>query len=209
MLTPKIEDKDVQRLLKKVDGTHNPVYLPVNPDAGAQIKDCFIAVQEKVKKEGGRMIMGWQIWKGKHLIEAECHAVWEDKNEELHDITPKEFPVNEILFVEDEKLVYEEKQIDNVRLNITSNDLVDDLILVCEAIYRFDNKGERATLYDLSSVLTEEQYRHKEYLVMLKEFINAILSKNGSRKSRCSCQSRFMFRDCHGKDVRRRIQKDI
>jgi len=208
-MTPEIDDKEVQKLLKKLNASHEPDYLKVTPEPNAEAKDCFIVVQEKVKKDGGRMIMGWQIWKGKHLIEAECHAVWEDKNEELHDLTPKEFNVDKIIFVEDEKLVYEDKQIDNLRLNTTNNELVDDLIEVCQAIYRFDNKGVRATLYDLSSVLSAEQFKHKEYLMMLKEFINVILARNGNRKSLCPCQSGDKFRECHGKELRKRIQKDI
>ncbi len=155
------------------------------------------------------MILGWQIWKGKHLVEAECHAVWEDNDEILHDLTPKEFDVDKIIFVEDENLVYADKQIDNVRLNITKNELVDDLIQVCEAIYRFDNKGERATLYDLSGVLNDKQFKHKENLLLLKEFINIILTRNGNRKSLCPCQSGYKFKDCHGNDLKKRIQKDI
>jgi hypothetical protein len=208
-MTPKIEDKEVQRLLNKLNATHEPDYLEVTPEPRADVNDCFIIVQDKVKKDGGRMIMGWQIWKGKHLIEAECHSVWEDNDGNLHDLTPKEFAVDKIIFVEDENLVYEEKQIDNVRLNITNNELVDDLILVAQAIYRFDNKEERASLYDLSGVLNDEQFRHKEYLMALKKFINVILAQKGSRKSLCPCQSGSKFRDCHGKDLRKRIQKDI
>ena len=155
------------------------------------------------------MIIGWQIWKGKYLIEAECHAVWEDNDEELHDLTPKEFAVTKILFVEDDKLIYEDKQIDNVRLNIKNNPLVDDLILVCEALFRFDNRGNRATLYDLSNVLTDEQIQHKEYLVEMKELINSILRSNGNRKSLCPCQNGVKFVDCHGKDLLKKIKKDI
>lgn len=209
-MTPKIEDKAVERLLRRLNASHNPIYLSVTPDPTASVKDCFNIVQEKVKINGGRMIMGWQIWKGKHLIEAECHAVWEDQHEELHDITPKEYKnIQEILFVEDEKLIYEDKQIDNVRLNMTNNGLVDDLIAVCEAIFRFDNKGERAVLYDLSTVLTQEQKEHKEYLLILKEIINTILVKNGNRRILCPCNSGIKFGDCHGKDLRKRIQKNI
>lgn len=134
-MTSQIEDKDVQRLLNRLNATHEPDYLDVTPEPGVNVRDCFVAVQEKVKQDGGRMIMGWQIWKGKHLIEAECHAVWEDEDQMLHDITPKDIPVSRILFVEDENLIYEEKQIDNVRVNLTNNDLVDDLILVCACAY--------------------------------------------------------------------------
>jgi hypothetical protein len=207
--TPNLEDPQLKRLLNKVNATHEPTYLPVTLEPGVQPKDCFIAVQNKVAKDGGRMILGWQIWKSKNLIEAECHAVWEDDNEALHDITPKEFPVDKIIFVEDEKLVYKDKQIDNIRLNITSNELVDDLIIISEAIYRFDNKGERATAYDLSGLLSGEQFRHKEYLLEVREFINIILSTGGRQKALCPCQSGTKFRDCHGKDLRKKAQKDI
>lgn len=208
-MVPKIEDIEFKRLLIKIDASHDPIYLKVHPESGAQIGECFPAVQDKVHKDGGRMIMGWQVWKGNFLIEAECHAVWEDKEGELHDITPKSFPVDEILFVEDEKLVYAGKQIDNIRLNITKNSLVDDLILICEAIYRFDNKGERATLHDLSSILTEEQMSHKEYLLRLRGSIDYILGNNGSRNSRCTCRSMLKFKDCHGKDLEKIVRKNI
>ncbi|RYY50590.1 MAG: zinc chelation protein SecC [Chitinophagaceae bacterium] len=208
-MTPRIEDKTVQHLLRKLNATHTPLYLKVEPEPNAQIKDCFIAVREKVEKQGGRMILGWQVWKTEHLVEAECHAVWEDEEENLHDITPKEINVSEILFVEDENIVYEDKQIDNVRMNITDNDLVDDLILVNEAIFKFDNKGERALLYDLSRVLTEEQIRYKAGLMKLKEIISVILVSGGRRKSQCPCQSGKRYRDCHGHDLKKRLEKDV
>ena len=106
--------------------------------------------------------MGWQIWKTKNLIEAEAHAVWKYLNEELHILTPKESGVSKILFVEDENLIYLDTQIDNIRWKLTNNPLEVDLIEVSNAIYRFNNLGERAELYDLSSVLNEKQLKHIE-----------------------------------------------
>ncbi len=50
-MTPKIEDKEVQRLLKKLNATHEPDYLDVTPEPTSEAKDCFIVVQDKVKKE--------------------------------------------------------------------------------------------------------------------------------------------------------------
>ncbi len=209
IIVPQIHDKDVRKIIKKLNASHNPAYLDVTPEPDAQVKDCFIVVQEKIKQFGGRMILGWQIWKNKYLIEAECHAVWEDNDELLNDITPKEFYIDKILFIEDENLIYQDKQIDNIRLNITNNKLVDDLISICEALFRFDNKGERASLFDLSKILTEGEIQHKEYLLKLKDYVNFILSKNGNNNSLCPCQNINKFKDCHGKDFKKRIQKDI
>ena len=208
-MTPSKIDKDVERLIKKLNATHTPIYLDIEPEKGAEIKDCFPVVQLKVKEKGGRMVMGWQIWKSKHLIEAECHAVWEDEEGELRDITPKDLNINNILFVEDENMVYDEKQIDNIRLNITNNPLVDDLINVCKAIYNFDNKGERALHYDLTFLLTNVQKEHRHYLFEIKDMINFILSHNGNRKSLCPCNGQLHFKNCHGKDLDKKVIKDI
>ncbi len=65
------KDPNVIRLLKKV-GTHEPIYLIVEPEPGAQVNDCFPAVQRKVRELGGKMVMGWQVWKSPNLVEAEC-----------------------------------------------------------------------------------------------------------------------------------------
>lgn len=208
-MTPPTINKHIEKLIKKLGATHEPDYIDVEPEPGAEVGDCFPAVQKKIASDGGKMIMGWQIWQSKNIVEAECHAVWEDPEGEIHDITPKSIGINRILFVEDADMVYKERQVDNIRMNITNNKLVDDLIGVSQAIHRFDNKGERADLYDLSDVLTEKEIKHREYLLELKERINAILSQNGNRDSLCPCGSSSKFRDCHGKDLAKRIAKEV
>ena len=82
-------------------------------------------------------------------------------------------------------------------------------LTVCKAIHRFDNKGERALLYELTDVLDERQKQHRHYLLELKEIINFILHNNGNRKSLCPCGSNIKFRVCHGKDMNSRILRDI
>ena len=169
-------------------------------------------VREKVKNAGGRMILGWQIWETKYLVEAEFHAVWENPNEELIDLTPKEITnINKILFVEDENLVYEEKQVDNVRLNISSNELVDDLISVSQAIFRFNNRGPRAELYgaDLIASLNETEINHIKYLQVLQEMISSLLFLKGRRTSSCPCNSGKKFKECHGKNLLPRVSKIV
>lgn len=205
----KILDTDVLRLIEKLNASHEPILLNVEIEDDSQVMDCINNVKRKIERDLGRMILGWQIWKTSHLVEAEFHAVWEDENLNLHDITPKGIPIEKILFVEDEKLTYNGTQKDSVRLNITSNELVDDLIKVCEAIYRFDNRGERAFLYNLSGVLNENQLQHKVNLINLREIIKSMLNINGNRNSICSCQSQRPFIECHGKNLELIVLQDI
>lgn len=208
-MTPIKIDKDITRLLNKLNATHEPLFLDVTPEPNARIGDCFIIVREKVKKHGGRMILGWQIWKTPNLIEAEFHAVWENPDEELIDLTPKEDNVKRILFVEDENSIYEDRQIDNIRLNISSNTLVDDLITVLSATFRFYNMGERADLYDLSEVLNEKQMNHIKYLKEMQQFINILLQNIGKVTSHCPCRSGLKFKDCHRKNFESKMAKII
>lgn len=207
---PDEKDPAVIRLLKNV-GTHTPLYLDVEPDAGAKMNDCFPAVQKKVEQSGGRMVLGWQIWKNPNMIEAELHAVWEDPDEELHDITPKDPGINRIMFVEDENLVYDGKQKDNIRLNITTNPLVDDFIKINEAVFRFQNKGKRADLYDMDFInaLSPEELQHFERLQELQGMAGMLTMMEGKRGSACPCMSGKKFNECHGKDLQKILSIDI
>lgn len=206
--TPDENNKDIIRLLKKVNGTHTPLYLDIESEPGAMKSDCFPIVQRKVEAAGGKMVLGWQLWETNNIVEAEFHAVWEDPDGELHDITPKDGGVTQILFVEDENLVYDGRQKDNIRRNTTTNPLVDDFIKVSEAEFRFLNKGERADLYELRD-LTESQYAHLSTLKELKGMIGAMILHNAKRKSRCPCPSGLAFKDCHGKNLANLLAKDL
>lgn len=211
-MTPRNIDQNIKRLIHKLNATHEPIFVKVIPEKGSQVKDCFMIVREKVKNAGGRMILGWQIWETKYLVEAEFHAVWENPNEELIDLTPKEITnINKILFVEDENLVYEEKQVDNVRLNISSNELVDDLINVSKAIFRFNNRGLRAEMYgaDLIASLNDREINHIKYLQVLQEMISALLFSKGRRTSPCPCNSGKKFKECHGNNLLARVSKIV
>lgn len=208
-MTPDKVDKDVQKLFRILNASHDYVYLDVEPEIDAEPNDCFPVVQKKVAKGGGRMILGWQIWKTKYLVEAECHAVWEDPDEVLRDITPKTNGCKQIMFVEDESLKYEGKQIRNFRINVSNNRLVDDWVYVLDAIHDFNNRGDRAFLYDLKDILNTEQMEHLVYLKNLEGIISTLLFKKGRRDSQCPCNSGLIFTKCHGVGMENRINKII
>jgi len=209
--TPEKIDEDIQNLLNKLKVTQIPIYLSIESDPNSTLQDCFPIVQKKVIDSGGKMVMGWQIWKADYLVEAECHAVWEDSEGILHDVTPKPPSFSKILFVKDESLIYQEKQIDNVRLNITNNKLVDELVLVSEAIFSFDNKGERAMLYgtDFLKSLTKAQMEYREELMLIHDLINILLINKGNRNSTCPCDSGNKYKHCHGKDLSKKVLENV
>jgi hypothetical protein len=204
-IVPKPNDSHLSRLLDKIEADFEPAYLEVEAQTG-DVLDCFNIVNDKVAKDGGKMILGWQIWKTPFLIEAEAHSVWEDENGDIHDISAKQHPVTTICFVEDPKLTYDGKQINSVRMNITSNKLVDQFIETFNTKFRLQNKGRRAAHYDLSEILTLSEIQQIEDVVMLQSGIGIILNSGGNEHSLCFCRSGKKYRNCHGDNFYKKMK---
>lgn len=85
-----------------------PVWVQSVPDADAQSGFCFENVRQRVLKSGGKSAFGYAIW---HLpnayFEAEHHAVWEDPDGRLLDVSPQYKGYAEILFLRDDTAVYD------------------------------------------------------------------------------------------------------
>lgn len=209
--TPNENDKDIQRLLKLIDSDIELVLLPIEPEPFAREHDCIGAVREKVIRDGGRIVFGWQIWKCDYLVEAEFHAVWETPDGEgLKDITPKNYPdITHILFLEDENTIYEEKIIDNKRINISGNELVDHLFAVNRADYRLKNRGEKALLRfeEFLNSLTNDERRQLEELAVYKNNLSYMLDNGNTVNSPCHCRNNKKYKNCHGKDFVKKMNR--
>lgn len=85
-----------------------PVWVQSRPDVDAILSFCFENVRQRVLKTGGRIVYGYAIW---HLpnayFEAEHHAVWEDPDGQLLDISPQYNDYPKILFLRDDAAVYD------------------------------------------------------------------------------------------------------
>ena len=79
-------------------------------------------------RDGGCARNGWCIWELPGLfIETECHGVWVDPAGQSLDITPKENNAQEILFLPDPSVVFDEKSLvrrDNIRMAIKDHPIV-------------------------------------------------------------------------------------
>lgn len=195
-MTPSEIDNDVERIVQQIGTGTRPIFLDVIPEPYAKAGECFPAVEEKIRLDGGRQQYGWQIWKTDILVEGEFHAVWVSHDGQLSDITPKQIPIDRILFLPDTNASYRGCQIDNIRLNITNNRLVDEFIGVSEAIFRIENKGERATQREIS--LPREEAQLHQTLHAIKAAIWLMLQQGQSRNSPCFCQSTKKYKHCHG-----------
>ena len=204
-MIPKEICDDIRALVLKLGVTTQPKYLPCKPDMNALVNECFPNVERKVKSDGGKSVLGWQIWKTPLLVEAELHAVWQSPDGDLTDITPKSFPLNRILFVYDESAIYIGKQVNNIRINITGNQLVDDFIALNNVIFRIENKGERAFQHMLK--LSGTEAKAYDQLKKLGALLEWLVLQGMNRKSPCFCGSGKKHKYCHGKKISKLLVK--
>lgn len=106
--TPLSVSPPVEAFAATLDSGSVPSFVPVLPEPGCVVAECFFNVMEKVEREGGSIRYGWIIWENpKVWLLGEFHAVWEGPDGELIDITPKADGERRILFQPDGHRVYE------------------------------------------------------------------------------------------------------
>ena len=148
---PVIDGPEVRNLCERlVPGVIPRRIQVVEPPPGAVPDDCVGNVEIAMSIHDGRPVYGWQLWETLPdlLIEAEFHAVWEDDDGDLLDVSPKQIGnLTHIVFLPDEDLAYEGQQIDNVRVALTSDSLVEELIEAAEAYFEATNRGDLANYH--------------------------------------------------------------
>lgn len=184
-------NKNIDRLLKKIQAEFEPEIVPVKIESFSEIRDCYGNVEKKIKKDGGGIYYGWIIHQTNILCEAEHHAVWKDNNDNLIDITPNESNLDHILFLPNNERIYMGTSIDNIRINITNNFMVDDFIYVSELISKLYNLGERKSSkelilpVDILEIITQNDYVKGRLLYFIENNINSCIC--GSEKSYKNC----------------------
>lgn len=178
-----------------------PVFLRVQPRAGAKANGCVEAVNAAINDFGGQIVYGWQIWQTEIITEAEFHAVWRATDGTVLDVTPKAIPgIGHILFAEDPTIRYIGRQIENVRINNTGNALLDDMIQINEARFRMMNAGGRAD--ETRVVLQGEEKEIYAYLGIIQINIETYIKEGGSTATECYCGSGGRYYECHGDDLK-------
>jgi len=194
--TPKIVSHKIRQLLKKMGLSDKPEFVNVISEDWCIESECFENVNNKVKKEGGKRILGWQIWEWENvLIEAEFHSVWEDPiTNTLIDITPK--TECEILFVKDPKMVYSGIRIDNYRMALRQDRLINDFIQVSRELNDVILHGSHPD-NPTESTFTGSDMRKFQTLISIKSKLLGLLVHGGSENSKCFCGSERKYKNCH------------
>jgi hypothetical protein len=156
---PVADAPEVRALCERLVPGTAPFLIEVDdpPPPGAEPNDCTANIERVIEAHGGGIEYGWQLWETLPgvMIEAEFHAVWIDAAGTRRDVTPKAFGITRIVFLPDPNLVYEGRQIDNVRVALRDDPLIHQLIEAAEQYYEATNRGELADFHgDL--VLTPE-----------------------------------------------------
>ncbi len=199
-VSPKEVNQSVCRLLDFMRVEFEPEIVEVRVEATAKLASCFYNVQDKINRDGGTIYYGWAVWEHTHFIEAEHHAVWEDSNGNLVDVTPQKIRANSILFIPDNGNVFDGQMgKPNVRLNITTNKLVDDFITYA---------GTIDLLYGLATRIDDQNLSLPEPIVMAiqsleqcKQNVYQFYMTGNKYKSKCFCGSVQSYEACHGVGV--------
>jgi hypothetical protein len=130
-----------------------PGALPVEAPDWAEPRECVVNVERMVTENGGEVVHGWNLMEmlPDVLMEAEFHSVWCDPDGVLHDVTPTEFALLEPwrTFVADASLQYEGRQIDNIRVALRDDRLIQSHIRIQEKKFAALNEGELADYHGL------------------------------------------------------------
>lgn len=206
-ISPKEENQFVKKLLDKINSEFEPEQVSVKIEEYSERLNCFKNVDRKVELDGGKVHYGWVIYHTNILSEAERHAVWENENEELIDITPREIDFNQIMFVSDNNFEYHGQIIDNYRVNITKNKVVDHFIKVCETLSKFYSLGTRKDDWELEIEphVGKIIYEYED----LKSQMELYIIKGGNLRTKCICCGNKNYKNCHGKTLIERINNDI
>lgn len=205
-ISPKEENEFVKKLLEKIDSEFEPEQVTVRIEKYSEKLNCFANVDRKVELDGGKVHYGWVIFQTNILCEAERHAVWENQNEELFDITPRDIDFDQIMFVPDNDFQYKGQVIDNYRVNITKNKVVDHFIKVCETLSKFYSLGIRKDDWQLEIESHVEKiiYEYED----LKSQLEFYIIGGGNFNTKCICGGNKNYKNCHGKTLIERIEND-
>jgi hypothetical protein len=192
-ISPESTNKYVESLLDLIDSEFLPEQINVKPVENAVPQDCFGNVRKKIQLSSGNIHYGWAIWKSDVIYEAEYHAVWEDDDGVLTDVSVHELPYSKIMFVADN--IDKERAVpDNFRLNHTTNPVIDEFIKICELKSKILQLADRKS--NLQINISEKQY---QALLDLDKWKNQILdfAKNQPNcANACHCGSQIMYNKC-------------
>jgi hypothetical protein len=196
--TPARIDTPLRRLIDTITPGGLPTYLHVRPEPGATVNGCFSNVRAKVARDGGRMLCGWQLWQWPRvLVEAEFHAVWLSPQGRMVEITPKPHGERSILFVPDARRGYHGEVVDNVRMALHDDQLVQHFIRVSRAIVQVMARSGPPAGQGHVHIPAEQIAPLRQ----AQRFLGCAIESELREHDPCLCGSGLRYRQCHGHEL--------
>lgn len=175
MRPPKLIKPYVLSFARQVVGGSDvlPFYVLSAPLQGAPQNECFSHVESHAALHGGSAVLGWAIWeRPKVFIEAEFHSIWCAPDGSYLDLSPRQFPIPRILFIQDKRRKHNDTQIDNVRKALTKNKNVERLLLLRKEYFRLINEGELKHQFGEIPATPQLLANVKEAVVLERKLLN-------------------------------------
>lgn len=198
--TPVLDSEVINRTIKAMGLTNLPEYVNILPDKNLAYGECFYNVQKYIENYGGKLVCGWQFYELTYMIEAEFHGIWQNPEGILVDITPREYNVDKILFIEDKTLVFDGIRRDNFRYNKLNNPLVDDVIELEKRKFIMIDKAENVNEIGEIHWNQIESFFYERIAIASNE-IEEMIRCDGDNNSYCTCKSGLSYEQCHRKEV--------
>lgn len=196
-----IDEAFLQTLASLIDVKNEPISVSFEPAKWAKENECFPNVLEQVRLYGGQCVYGWQVWILPYMLEAEFHAIWRSPEGEYVDVTP-----NTVLnkpsrqFWIDTQKAFEGKQINNIRINTSSNGLVNDLIALQNFRFFLENKGANAFSFD-SIQLNDGEINAWNFSKEMIGHVQTMINSKQRHDSECFCGTGNSYNQCHGESL--------
>jgi hypothetical protein len=185
----------IQAFCAEVNPAVAPIFVPVEPAAGAEENECFVNVRRMVEKFGGAIQYGWGVWWWPGVfIEAEHHAIWTTPSGQLFDITPNAFGAKKTLFVCDNAAIFDEAKFrrrDNKRKALKRDPIIQEW-LKCAV--------ERAAFIERHSIGRQIRMARQEFEAVYQREADAlkrVYMKYLKSNDACPCGSGRKYKKCH------------
>lgn len=173
---PSSDSPGVERLCSMYGLRESPQLIPHSPIDGYSLHECHSNVSKHVSMHGGKEIVGWVIWNNLNLfLEAEQHAVWENPQGQLIDITPDECNFDTHLFIPDSRVSFAGYSSDNLRFSLSDNPLVAEYISLKERIYSITLAGTRVGEKKTVELSSEESMLYYRLQILEQIFAHEYL----------------------------------
>ena len=209
--TPTIISPAVIRLKNHLNLNTEPIFVQLRVEPWAEEQSCFPNVDRMIRSMGGSAMNGWSVGiiPGV-LIEGEFHCVWRSNSGELFDITPNNSGMKPTLLLPDPTNVWSGGVENNIRLPLSSDQLVIDYIDGKNLIYEIWNSGEdKFKLYytKADEAKVSSNKNREEVVASNCRKINEMLSKKKNQHHPCYCNSGKRYIDCHASQFIRLREK--